>query len=270
MSPEQALVRLAGSTADAIRAVLEMFAPGDVVPGAVSAVAEGADPLEGATLPAVMAEVGYVDGVTGGNVLLIGVQGARRLAAAMMGEDPDAVATEGALDEMELSATGEALNQMMSAAAMATSEVLGEEVEIAPPTVRMVETADDALDALGLTGRACRVAFSLGGAPCLLIQLVPHAFIVRMTRAYDELTQDPVGTPLGTELGAVRVRLRAELGRTSMPAGQAVDLPPGAVVELDRDVNDPIDLYADGMRVAVGRLVVEDDGGLSVRVEALV
>ena len=38
-------------------------------------------------MPAVCAEVSYVDGVTGGNVFLLPVEGARRLAATMMGEE---------------------------------------------------------------------------------------------------------------------------------------------------------------------------------------
>ena len=63
------------------------------------------------------------------------------------------------------------------------------------------------------------------------------------------------------------VRVWAELGRTRMPSGRVVALPAGAVVELDREVDAPIDLYADGMRFATGRLLVTEDGGLAVRIE---
>ena len=54
-----------------------------------------------------------------------------------------------------------------------------------------------------------------------------------------------------------------------MPSGRIVALPSGAVVELDREVEAPIDLYADGMRFATGRLLVTDDGGLAVRIESV-
>ena len=54
-----------------------------------------------------------------------------------------------------------------------------------------------------------------------------------------------------------------------MPSGRVVALPSGAVVELDRDTDAPIDLYADGMRFATGRLKVTEDGGLAVQIEAL-
>ena len=48
----------------------------------------------------------------------------------------------------------------------------------------------------------------------------------------------------------VRVRVGPELARAGMPSGRVVALPGGSVVELDREVEAPIDLYADGMRVA--------------------
>ena len=84
-------------------------------------------------MPAVCAEVSYVDGVTGGNVFLLPVEGARRLAATMMGQDASDAVEGAELSELDLSAVGEAMNQMMSAAALATSGVLGQEVEIDPP-----------------------------------------------------------------------------------------------------------------------------------------
>jgi flagellar motor switch protein FliN len=271
VNAEQALLRLGSSTAEAVQGVLQNFNAAGVAPGAVRVVAPGESPFADMSVPAVAANVSYVDGVTGGNVLLIGVQGARRLAAAMDGADPDTVEPGGELSEMELSAVGEAMNQMMSAAAVATTEVLGEEVEISPPDVRIVEDRDSAAAAWEHPGHATAVTFTFCGAPCLLVQLVPNAFIVRMTRALDELThQEYDDAPLTDALRAVRVRVWAELGRTRMPSGRIVALPGGSVVELDRDVEAPIDLYADGMRFATGRLLVTEDGGLAVRIEHVV
>lgn len=269
MTTEQALLRLAGSTADAIRGALEIFAPRCVGSTSIDVVQPGADPFAAMSLPAVLADVSYVDGVNGGNVLGIGIEGARRLAAAMMGMDMDSVEPGGELTELDLSAVGEAMNQMMSAAAMATTEVLGEEVEIAPPIVRVVQPGDPIADLADHSGHACAVALTICGAPSLLVQLVPHAFVMRMTRAYDELTENYESAPLSESLRAVSVRVWAELGRTRMGSARAVALPGGSVVELDRDVDEPIDLYADGMRFATGRLLVTDDGGLAVRIEEL-
>jgi flagellar motor switch protein FliN/FliY len=269
MTAEQALLRLAASTAEAVRGVLDTLAPGNIVPGAVDVVPDNASPFTDVHVPAVFADVSYVDGVNGGNVLIIGVEGARRLAAAMMGMDPTAVEAGGELSELEFSAVGEAMNQMMSAAAMATAEVLGEEVEIAPPVVKTVSTVEEIASSADSAGHATAVTFSVCGAPCLLVQLVPHAFIVRMTRAFDEITASYESAPMSESLRTVSVRVWAELGRTRMPSGRVVALPAGDVVELDRDVDQPIDLYADGMRFATGRLLVTEDGGLAVRIEAL-
>jgi flagellar motor switch protein FliN/FliY len=181
--------------------------------------------------------------------------------------DPNAVEAGGELSELEFSAVGEAMNQMMSAAAMATSKVLDEEVEIAPPDVRHLTSIEDGGVAWEHPGHATAVTFTFCGAPCLLVQLVPNAFIVRMTRALDEMTESHDDAPLGDALRDVVIRVWAELGRTRMSSGRIVALPGGAVVELDREVDAPIDLYADGMRFATGRLLVTDDGGLAVRIE---
>jgi flagellar motor switch protein FliN/FliY len=269
MNAEQALLELGSSTAAAVQGVLAMFAPDGVAPGDVRVVPAGESPFADVMMPAIAADVSYVDGVTGGNVLVIGIEGARRMAAAMTGVDPTTLETGGELSELEFSAVGEAMNQMMSAAAVATGKVLDEEVEIAPPNVRQIATIADGGAAWEHPGHATAVTFSFCGAPCLLVQLVPNAFIVRMTRALDELTESHDDTPLGDALRNVSIRVWAELGRTRMSSGRVVTLPGGAVVELDREVDAPIDLYADGMRFATGRLLVTEDGGLSVRIESV-
>jgi flagellar motor switch protein FliN/FliY len=220
VNAEQALLRLGASTSEAVQGVLQMFSPDGVAPGSVRVVPPDQSPFGDATFPAIAADVSYVDGVTGGNVMVIGLEGARRLAAAMMGMDPMSVEAGGELSELEFSAVGEAMNQMMSAAAMATSKVL-------------------------------------------------DAFIVRMTRALDEMTESHDDAPLGDALRDISVRVWAELGRMRMPSGRIVALPAGAVVELDRAVEAPIDLYADGMRFASGRLMITDDGSLAVRIESV-
>jgi flagellar motor switch protein FliN/FliY len=268
MNADQALHELGASTAAAVHSVLQLFAPDGVAPGSVRVVPPGQSPFADATMPAIAADVSYVDGVTGGNVLVIGIEGARRLAAAMMGADPESVEPGGELAELELSAVGEAMNQMMSAAAIATSRVLDADVEIAPPDIRQLTSVSEGGVAWEHPGHATAVTFTFCGAPCLLVQLVPNAFIVRMTRALEERTESHHhDAPLGDALRDVAVRVWAELGRTRMSSGRIVALPSGAVVELDREVEAPIDLYADGMCFATGRLLVTEDGGLAVRIE---
>jgi flagellar motor switch protein FliN/FliY len=289
MSTDAALVKLGESTAEAAAGLREMFAPGKVELGAVAVVPGDANPLEGLSVPAVATSVSYIDGVTGGNVLVLPLEGARLLAAAMMGmeqpEEPDAPA----LSELELSAVAEAANQMMASAAGATSAVLGTEVEISPPETRTFASLAEAADAYPRTPHAVRISFSICGERCRLVQLVPNAFVVRMTRALDErdaelpdapsVAAGPVGgagagpaggaAAAGPSLAGIPVRVWAELGRTEMPSADLVGLPAGAVVELDRQADEPIDLYVNGTLFATGRLMVVDGAEWAVRIETV-
>ena len=77
----------------------------------------------------------------------------------------------------------------------------------------------------------------------------------------------PVPTPRpGSEtvgdLGAVYeipVRMSAVLGRATMPVSQLLRLGRGAVVELDRKVGEPIDIFVNNRLVARGEVLIVDD-----------
>jgi flagellar motor switch protein FliN/FliY len=279
MSASDALGRLGQSTAEACLGVLEMFAAGKVSLGEVTTLDDSKTAFDGVPVPAVAMAVSYVDGVTGGNVFLITLDGARLLAASMMGmdqpEDPDA--TE--LSELELSAVSEAMNQMMASAAAATSVVLGTEVEIGTPETKTFTAADAIADAYPKTPHAVRTAMSICGEPARLVQLVPNAFVVRMSSALDDLGAEIPGAPsvagapagvttaVAPSLAGIPVRVWAELGRARMPSAQIVGLPTGAVVELDKQADDPIDLFVNGTHFATGRLVVVDGTDWAVRIE---
>ena len=282
MSTNAALTRLAQSSSEAAVGILEMFAPGQVQAGDVAVLDAGSNPLAGLPYPAVATSVSYVDGVTGGNVFVMTLEGARKLAAAMMGAGEPEPSDAGELTELEASAVSEAMNQMMATAAGAISTVLGTQVEIGTPETRTFLAEYQTANAYPASPHMVRAAFSVCGEPCRLVQLVPNAFVVRMDRALDELgaetapaaggaagapasSQAPHGAP---SLAGIPVRVWAELGRASMPTAEVVGLPQGAVVELDRAPDEPIDLFVNGRRFATGRLVVVD-GDWAVRIESV-
>jgi flagellar motor switch protein FliN/FliY len=63
----------------------------------------------------------------------------------------------------------------------------------------------------------------------------------------------------------VKVRVWAEIGRTRMPLADAVALSDGELVDLDREHNEPIDLFVNGLHYGRGRLVmVEGEWALTV------
>jgi flagellar motor switch protein FliN/FliY len=53
-----------------------------------------------------------------------------------------------------------------------------------------------------------------------------------------------------------------------MAVGRAVNLASGAVVDLDRAPDDPVDLYVNGRRFATGRLLLVEDEW-AVRIESV-
>lgn len=57
----------------------------------------------------------------------------------------------------------------------------------------------------------------------------------------------------------VPVQVSAVLGKASMQVGQLLKLGRGAVVELDRKVGEPIDVYVNNRLVARGEVVVVDE-----------
>lgn len=78
----------------------------------------------------------------------------------------------------------------------------------------------------------------------------------------------------GTEgrpmLRNIFVRVWAELGRTHISLGTALELAPGAVVELDQDAQAPVELFANGLCFASGSLVVTGEGEWGVQVDRLI
>jgi flagellar motor switch protein FliN/FliY len=55
------------------------------------------------------------------------------------------------------------------------------------------------------------------------------------------------------------VTVSAELGRTRIPIQKLLSLGSGSVLELDRNINSPIELIAQGVPLASGEVVVVDD-----------
>jgi flagellar motor switch protein FliN/FliY len=74
----------------------------------------------------------------------------------------------------------------------------------------------------------------------------------------------PVFNPLTTPkqmdaLAGVQMEVTIEVGRTSLPIGQLLQLQPGQIVELDREVGSPLDMFINGTLLARGEIVVVDD-----------
>ena len=68
------------------------------------------------------------------------------------------------------------------------------------------------------------------------------------------------GDPTGKEAAYdISVELYAVLGIANVPVKQLLKLGRGAVVELDRKINEPIDLFVNNLKVGRGEVVVVED-----------
>jgi len=78
-------------------------------------------------------------------------------------------------------------------------------------------------------------------------------------------------TPRGTMrmLYDVEMTLTVEIGRTSLPVRQVLDLTPGTVLDLDRAAGGPADLMVNGRLIARGEIVVVDES-YGIRVTQIV
>jgi flagellar motor switch protein FliN/FliY len=70
-------------------------------------------------------------------------------------------------------------------------------------------------------------------------------------------------------LADIPVEVAVEIGRLRMPLRDLLSLEPGAVLELDRQADAPVDVLVNGRLVARGEVVVID-GEFGVRVTDLV
>lgn len=90
--------------------------------------------------PCVFLQISYTSGLDGNNVLVLKEQDVKIITDLMMG-GPGNVSDE-PIGELDLSAIGEAMNQMMGSAATSMSSMLGKKIDISPPIANLVDLND--------------------------------------------------------------------------------------------------------------------------------
>jgi chemotaxis protein CheY-P-specific phosphatase CheC len=262
-------LNLAEATAKAIADVLVSLGVDGVEVGRPGMVERGSNPLEILPMPAVISKVAYVGGVSGGNIFATTVTGANQIAAAMgAGND----ASDAELSDLAQSAFEEAANQMLSSSASATAAVLGRAVDVGPPETSVVTAAPDVNEMAAQ--HTTRVSLTVAGETCLFVQMIPQTFVMRMNAALEDNDSgvdesDLSGPSLGEDwVHETRLRFDAELGTARLTADEVLGLQGGAVVVLDKAVDDPIELFVNGTPYGTGRLRV-DDGEWAVVIEEL-
>ena len=88
-------------------------------------------------MPYLIVEVGYVIGINGNNILAIQATDASIIADLMMGGD--GLNPQEELNEIHMSAVGEAMNQMMGTVATSLSTMFNKKIDISPPKVNLID-----------------------------------------------------------------------------------------------------------------------------------
>ena len=85
--------------------------------------------------------------------------------------------------------------------------------------------------------------------------------VVVRAAEFAALTPNPGGAGLSSldHLLKVTVTISAELGRATRPIGEVLKYGMGTVVEVDRTISEPVELFVQGVRIARGEVVVVDE-----------
>ncbi len=89
-----------------------------------------------------------------------------------------------------------------------------------------------------------------------------------------ELSQAPDGSPTGQGssldiLLDMEVPVTVAIGKIEVPVQQLLQFSPGSVLQLDKSVDEPADLYLKGVKFATGHIVVVEDR-FAVRINEII
>jgi len=87
--------------------------------------------------------------------------------------------------------------------------------------------------------------------------------------APSEAFSAPSGSGGMNRVRDIPLEVTVELGRTRLLIRDILDLSPGSIIELDKLAGEPVDLFANGMLVARGEVIVIDDN-FGVRVTEII
>ncbi|WP_110953262.1 flagellar motor switch phosphatase FliY [Anaerosinus massiliensis] len=173
-------------------------------------------------LPYLLVEVGYTIGIDGNNILAIREQDSLIIADLMMGGDGTNPPTE--LNELYMSAVGEAMNQMMGSVSTSLSTMFNKKIDISPPNVKLVDlaSAEPVSELVANDEPIVRVAFRMeveGLIDSEIMQILPIKIAKDMVES--------LMTPPASETSEVA---------TTSPASVSVQEPVAAVAQAPQQV----------------------------------
>lgn len=128
--------------------------------------------------PYVAIQVSYTEGFSGNNVLVIKQSDAAIIVDLMLGGDGTNPSEY--MDEIQLSAVQEAMNQMMGSAATSMSTIFSKRVDISPPSIEILDVKQgEGTDTLPKDDMLVKVSFRLKVGELIdsdIMQLLPLEF----------------------------------------------------------------------------------------------
>lgn len=296
--------------------------------------------------PFIAVDVKYRVGLEGTNLLVLKSEDVKIITDLMMGGD--GTNTDREINEMDLSAISEAMNQMVGSSSTSLSEMFHKKIDIDPPRAFQTQVDGDGtgLEIFKETDVLVRISFKMIIGDLIdseIMQLLPLEFArsqVKNLLEQDmpevsvenevEQIQEPAATqsvpqqpaaqaqpqhtqpqpqpqmqaqyqqpmqaqpqmgysapsnnmvqqPVNVErvefepfdnnqkivynenismVQEIPVEITVELGRTKRKISEILEYGPGTIVELDKLVGEPLEVYANGRIIAKGEVVVIDD-----------
>ncbi len=149
-------------------------------------------------LPYVIAEVQYTQGLNGSNLLTVKAEDACIIADLMMGKED--LERRSDLSELDLSAVGEAMNQMMGSATTSLSSMFNQRIDITPPMLNVIDLANENINLSTDYTQLVQIKFKMeieGMLNSEIMQIIPmeavNTMIKILERNMEDLTaHDPI------------------------------------------------------------------------------
>jgi flagellar motor switch protein FliN len=148
-------------------------------------------------IPYIGIQVGYTQGFTGSNLLIMQQQDAAIIVDLMLGGDGSNPSE--LMDEIHLSAVQEAMNQMMGSAATSMSTIFNKRVDISPPSIEIIDIQHgQGMEKIPNEELLVKISFRLKVGNLIdssIMQLLPLDFSIKLV---EELLNPGQGTPAQT------------------------------------------------------------------------
>ncbi len=259
---------------------------------------------ENMQIPYVALKVSFREGINGENLLLLKTADASAISDIMMGGDGSNIKLE--LEEIELSAVSEAMNQMIGSATTSMATMLNRQIDIGPPEVDVWESlAKDDVDEQTLQQQYIQIAFNMtidGVLESNIMQLYSVKAVKDIVKAFTlEVLSDTEEDMVENEEEAlledhdhsienklkhkmeeskvvperfnmlldVMLDLTVVFGSSRKTVRELLSFGEGTVIDLNKHIDEPLEIFVNNKLIGFGEVVVVDEN-FGIRITSLV